>query len=173
MVRIDPIYGIIFSMDQQPSPATSGIPAQSDPRAEDARRNKDLAALSYAWVLSAFILVYRRDSAFVRFHARQGVVLFALSIAVWLLPTMAARLSWLVLLAACATGFASAAQGQWRELPLIYAVSRGDPRLLVSSVRRAMQAAFTALRRRRSNRAGKEDAAKAQSAQQPPPISTV
>ena len=36
------------------------------------------AALSYVWILSLYTLLFKRDSAFVRFHAKQGVTLFIL-----------------------------------------------------------------------------------------------
>lgn len=136
--------------------------AAPDPRAKDVEANRDIAALSYAWVLSVFILVFRRDSAFVRFHARQGAVLCALSILFWMLPPLPGRLGMVLVLAGCAAGFLAAAQGQWREIPIVYALSRADPRLLRVSWRRIVQGVAHLWSRIR-NRASQKPAAEAKS----------
>ncbi len=117
-------------MDQQPTqdqqmpppPVTEVVPAKP---LDDVEENKDIAALSYAWILSLVVFFTRRDSPFVRFHAKQGVVLFVLSIAFWMVP-FAGRFLELAVLALCALGFINAAQGKWKDLPLIGAAARGD-----------------------------------------------
>lgn len=152
----------MFSMDQQPSPKTQAPQVAPDSRANDVEMNREVAALSYAWVLSVFVLVYRRDSAFVRFHARQGTALFVLSILFWMLPSLPARLLMVLVLAGCTAGFLAAAQGQWREIPIVYALSRGDPRLLRSSWRSIVQGIAHGWRRIR-NHAGQKTAVKAKS----------
>ncbi len=38
------------------------------------------AALSYVWVLSLYPLLFRKDSAFIQFHAKQGVALFVIEL---------------------------------------------------------------------------------------------
>lgn len=85
---------------------------------KDLEANKDVAALSYIWILSIFLYFLKKDSPFVRFHARQGIVLFILSIIVWLIPFLGAFLE-LVVLGLAILGFLAAAQGQWKELPII------------------------------------------------------
>lgn len=149
-------------MDQQPSPMAEAPGPGSDPQEKDIEENKDIAALSYVWVLSVFVLIYRRDSAFVRFHARQGTVLFLSTIAFWMLPPVIGRPLMLLVLAGCAAGFVSAAQGLRRELPLVYAISRGDPRLLRSSWRSVVQGVASLWHHVR-NRAGKKNDSEAQS----------
>lgn len=84
-----------------------------------------MAALSYVWILSVIVYFAKKDSPFVRFHARQGIVLFVLSIVCWFVP-MVGRLLELIVLALAVIGFLGAAQGHWKELPVIYAVSQGD-----------------------------------------------
>lgn len=96
--------------------------AAQDP---DIRDNKDIAALGYVWVLSIFAFFYRQNSPFVRFHARQGMVLFGLSIAFAFVPVIGRFLE-LGVLALAIMGFLAAAQGQFKELPMIYALSHGD-----------------------------------------------
>jgi uncharacterized membrane protein len=93
-----------------------------DPK--DVADNKDLAALSYVWVLSLLVLFAKRESPFVQFHARQGAVLFGLSLVVWAMPFVG-KVAELLVLALCIIGFLHAAQSEWREIPIIGPLSRG------------------------------------------------
>lgn len=106
------------------SPAATADRPPVDPAA-DVLANKDIAALGYVWILSVFVFFARKDSPFVRFHARQGIVLFVLSLLVWAVPFIGRYLE-LLILALAVIGFLNAAQGLWRELPLIGAVARRD-----------------------------------------------
>jgi len=91
---------------------------------EDIEKNKDVAALSYVWVFSVIILLARRDSAFVRFHARQGFVLFLLSIALW--PYEIARYGEYLVLPLMILGFIEAAQGHVFAMPVIAKLMNRD-----------------------------------------------
>ncbi len=93
-----------------------------DPK--DVADNKDLAALSYVWILSLVVLFAKRESPFVQFHARQGAVLFGLSLVVWAMPFVG-KVAELLVLALCIIGFLHAAQSEWREIPIIGPLSRG------------------------------------------------
>lgn len=44
-----------------------------------------MSVISYLWVLSVFILIAKKDSQYVQFHARQGFLLFLLSLVVYIL----------------------------------------------------------------------------------------
>ncbi len=123
------VSGIINRMDTAQN-AQQQAPIQ-DP---DIRDNKDIAALSYVWVLSIFAFFYRQNSPFVRFHARQGMILFGLSIAFAFIPFIGRFLE-LGVLALAIMGFLAAAQGQYKELPMIHALSHGD----MKGVRRSWQ----------------------------------
>ena len=116
-------------MDQAPPPSqppSSSLPADVVQKSqEDVQSVRDVAALSYVWILSVIIFFVRRDSAFAQFHARQAMVLFVLSILFWFLPFVGRFLD-LLILGLCALGFLSAAQGQWRELPLVGPLLRWD-----------------------------------------------
>lgn len=113
-------------MNQLPTPPPSE-PVQKAQAGihDDVKENKDIAALSYVWVLSVFVYTFRHSSPFVRFHAKQGMVLFALSVACWFVPIIG-KLLVLIVLAGMAIGLFSAAQGQWREIPFVYPLSSGD-----------------------------------------------
>jgi len=95
-------------MDTNPS----SVPGTND----DIEKNKDIAAFSYVWVMSVIVYFARRDSAFVRFHATQAMILFAVSIPVWFVPYIGRYLE-LLILAAAVLGFMAAAQGEWKVLP--------------------------------------------------------
>lgn len=114
--------------DQQPA----FDPLNPQKPMDDVEENKDMAALSYAWILSLVVFFTRRNSPFVRFHAKQGIVLFILSIVFWMIPFVG-RLLELVVLAFCAFGFIAAAQGQWKDLPFVGAMARGDWKTLRST----------------------------------------
>ena len=91
----------------------------------DIEKNKDIAAFSYLWVMSVIVYFLRRQSPFVKFHSKQAMVLFALSIIVWFVPFIN-RILELIVLAGMVLGFVSAAQGQWRDVPLVGPVSRRE-----------------------------------------------
>lgn len=133
-----------------------------DPK--DVADNKDLAALGYVWVLSLVVLLARRESPFVQFHARQGAVLFGLSLVVWAAPVVGKLLEVLVL-ALCVMGFLHAAQGQWKDVPIVGPLSRGSFGDLRSSWRDVVETVSALWSRVR--RAGKAAEARAESTPAP------
>ncbi len=90
----------------------------------DIEKNKDVAAMSYLWILSVVVLYARRDSPFVQYHARQGMWLFLISIPVWLIPGIGRYLEFFVL-AGMIIGFLNAAQGRHHDLPVIGQLAKG------------------------------------------------
>lgn len=125
-------------MDPMQTPAPAASPSPDEAMKKDIEENKDMAALSYAWVLAFVLYVAKRESAFVRFHAKQGIVLFILSIVFWMIPFVN-RLLELIVLALCVIGFLAAAQGEWKQLPVVYPLSRGDFRTVRATWRDALQ----------------------------------
>lgn len=143
------IFAILLVMDQQ----QPGMTAQSDGRStEDAQQNRDIAALSYVWILSLVTYFAKRDSAYVRFHARQGIVLFILSILVWMIPYVGRLLEIGVLILAV-LGFLNAAQGQWGELPLVGPLARRDVKGLRGSWKDLVDASVRVWARIRATKA--------------------
>jgi len=109
---------------QAPAPAQTPIPLSPE---RDIEENKDLAAFSYLWIMSVIVYFLRKDSPFVRFHSKQAMVLFALTIPVWLIPiALIERFLELMILAGMIIGFLGAAQGQWKDVPFIGPLSRGE-----------------------------------------------
>lgn len=81
-----------------------------------------MAALSYVWILSVVMLVIKKDDEFVKFHAKQGAVLFAASIVSWILAFILYILGpilGVVILIGCIIGFIKALSGEKYKLPLV------------------------------------------------------
>lgn len=113
-------------MDTPQIPQPQAAPVMdAQARAKDVEDNKDMAALGYLWVLSIVIFLAKKNSPFARYHAKQGIVLFLLSLAFWMVPGIGQLLEILVL-AGIVIGFAYAAQGQWKDVPVVGPVSRGE-----------------------------------------------
>jgi uncharacterized membrane protein len=91
----------------------------------DVAENKDLAAFSYLWVMSVVVFIFKRHSPFVRFHAKQAMVLFVISIIGWFIPVVG-RFIELIVLVGMVYGFLAAAQGQRKDVPIIGPLSRGE-----------------------------------------------
>ncbi len=85
---------------------------------------KDFAAVGYIPPVSLYLFFKKRDSAFVRFHNKQALVLLACGIATWMLP-LGKLLTLIVFIGSC-FGFVAAVQGQWKDVPFAGPVSRGD-----------------------------------------------
>lgn len=113
----------------QGNPGNTGTPPETVtlPHVKnDVEANKDLAAFSYIYVMSVIIYVLKgRDSAFIRFHSKQAMVLFLLAIVVAFIPFIHALLE-IVVLAGVVVGFVHAAQGQWKDVWVVGPLSRGE-----------------------------------------------
>ncbi len=105
----------------------TAAPAAPTPEDEkrDIEENKDIAAFGYLWVMSVVVYFLRRHSPFVRFHAKQAMVLFLVSLVVWFIPFVNRPLE-LLLLACMAYGFLNAAQGQKKDVPIVGPLSRNE-----------------------------------------------
>lgn len=79
---------------------------------------KLLAALSYLWILSIVIFLIKRDSAFVQFHAKQGLVLWIASIVFWFIPILGWFLN-VVVLVLVIIGFVQALNGSEWKIPVV------------------------------------------------------
>jgi uncharacterized membrane protein len=84
--------------------------------------NRGLAALSYVWVLFLIPLLLKRDSKFVQFHAKQGLVLFVIefivSLIIWI-PLFGWVLMLAIIILAVA-GIIKAYNGEYWKMPYIY-----------------------------------------------------
>jgi len=89
---------------------------------KDIEANKTIAALSYAWILCLVPLLGKRDSRFAQFHAKQGLVLFAVelmaSLVVWF--PIFGQLLMLALVVVAVMGIIKTLNGEWWKIPFIY-----------------------------------------------------
>lgn len=76
------------------------------------------AALSYVWVLSLYPLLFRKDSTFIQFHAKQGVVLFAIEVLSFV-TLFFAPLVILICIVASIWGIRSALAGKYWSIPIL------------------------------------------------------
>ena len=100
---------------------------------KDIEENKVLAAISYLSILVLIPLLVKKDSRFVREHAKQGLVLFIAEIVLWIvdlifawIPVLGLIVSILVRIGFVAIGIVSlmgfiyALMGKFWKIPVIY-----------------------------------------------------
>ncbi|MFA6410636.1 MAG: hypothetical protein WCW26_03635 [Candidatus Buchananbacteria bacterium] len=75
------------------------------------------AAISYLWILSVVAIAARKNNEFVRFHASQGLLLFAVSIVLCFIPVIGWLLNILIGITAI-VGIIRALQGEKWQLPV-------------------------------------------------------
>jgi uncharacterized membrane protein len=100
-------------------------PSQPAPAA--AKKNVGMAILAYLSILVIVSYLVAKDDSFVKYHVRQGLVLFAIEIAAWLVghfvffyPLWALlQLVNLGVLILAIVGIVNAAQGAEKPLPLV------------------------------------------------------
>lgn len=84
----------------------------------DIQKNKDMAAISYVWILSIAVFFAKPDSPFARFHARQGIALFLASIVAGMIPVLGKLLLILIFLG-MVYGFIQAGRGLATPVPIV------------------------------------------------------
>ncbi|MCK5415804.1 hypothetical protein KAI92_00060 [Candidatus Parcubacteria bacterium] len=80
------------------------------------------AALSYVWILCLVPLLGNRDSKFAQFHAKQGLVIFALEtvgVLFYWFPLFGQVLA-LAFLVISVLGAVKAYNGEWWKIPYVY-----------------------------------------------------
>lgn len=117
-------------MEEEQKPAqTEKAPVSGD---KDVEENKIWGILAYFWILSVVVVATKKNSPFAMYHAKQGLVIFALSIVnsvlQWIIPlTIWYTISWIISLALfvlAIIGIIYAAQGQKKEVPLIGQIAK-------------------------------------------------
>ncbi|MBU0598210.1 DUF4870 domain-containing protein [Patescibacteria group bacterium] len=76
-----------------------------------------MGALAYVWILSVVMLVIKKDDEFVKFHAKQGLILFIVS---WIgiVPVIGWIIDVVVVLFII-IGFIKALSGEKYKIPLV------------------------------------------------------
>jgi uncharacterized membrane protein len=89
----------------------------------DIEKNKQVAALSYIWILVFIPLLTKKDSRFTQFHAKQGLLLFAIETFVLWIPFIGQFIG-LALLVIAIIGVIKTLNGEWWKIPYIYEWSK-------------------------------------------------
>ncbi len=76
-----------------------------------------MAALSYVWILSVVMLIIKKDDEFVKFHARQGLILFIASF-IGVIPVIGWFI-WLIVVVFEIIGFIKALSGERYKVPVV------------------------------------------------------
>jgi len=63
---------------------------------EEIRKGAGFAALSYVFFLCIFVLIYKKDNQFARYHAKQGLVIFIGLMGCWFLAAVIEHLHLLI-----------------------------------------------------------------------------
>lgn len=114
----------------------------------DIRTNKDIAAFSYVWIMSVIIYIARKDSRFIQYHSKQGIVLFLLTLPAVMIPVIG-NLLVLVIVAGMVLGFIHAAQGKYDDVPVAGDLAKGNFAVkdLVHSVAKLLESLSALLKR--------------------------
>ncbi|MBL7053749.1 hypothetical protein ISS06_00915 [Patescibacteria group bacterium] len=92
--------------------------------------SKIIAGFSYLGVLAIGVLAIKPKSEYVRFHLRQGVVLFLAEIVftlIWIIPFIGwviGFLGWILCLVLSVVAFAHAISGKKWKIPIVYGFSK-------------------------------------------------
>jgi len=92
------------------------------PLDKDIEENKQVAAMSYLWILFLIPMLTKQKSKFAQFHAKQGLVLFLASL-LTVIPFFGWILS-LVLIVVSIMGLMKAYNGEWWKMPFVYDLSK-------------------------------------------------
>lgn len=123
------------------------IPHETDDQ-RDIRVNKDIAAFSYVWIMSVIIYIARKDSRFIQYHSKQGIVLFLLTIPAAMIPYVG-KLLVLIIVGGMVLGFIHAAQGKYEDVPLAGELAKGNLKVkdLVHAVAKLLESLADFLKR--------------------------
>jgi len=80
-----------------------------------------MAALSYVWIISIVMLIIKKDDEFVKFHAKQGLILFIASF-IGVIPFIG-WIIWIVVVVLDIVGFIKALSGERYKIPVIGDIS--------------------------------------------------
>ena len=95
---------------------------ENKPTSGESQENKLLAAISYLWIVSIIMLLMKKDSKFVQFHAKQGLILFIVSVILMFIPVLGWWLD-IIILIAVIVGFIKAISGEYYKIPVVYSLS--------------------------------------------------
>ncbi len=107
------------------APTGAAAPTNGD-ASKEPQKNVLMAVLSYLGPLVIVSYLTAKEDPFVKFHIKQGLVLFVIEVAMWFLAGMMFYQFWMIMnivnmgtLVLSIVGIVNAVQGQEKELPLV------------------------------------------------------
>ena len=94
---------------------------ENKPAMGESQENRLLAAISYLWIISLIMLLIKKDSKFIQFHAKQGLVIFIVAVISWFflwIPVFGWLLN-LAIIVLVVVGFIKAYSGEYYKMPVI------------------------------------------------------
>ncbi|MCT4592421.1 MAG: DUF4870 domain-containing protein [Candidatus Gracilibacteria bacterium] len=91
----------------------------------DIEKNRDVAAFAWTLIFAPVLIVMRKDSEFIQFHAKQALVFLILAVLIAVLPYNLPKLNILTVAIAVA-GFINANQGRWWKVPFVSGIINQD-----------------------------------------------
>jgi len=116
--------------DQIPAQAPGGNNVSS---VSPKQKNTLMGILAYLGILVIIPYVMAKDEPFVKFHIKQGLVLLAIEVVIWVLSMLLWQLWWvfniasLAVLAFIILGIVNVVQGKEQELPFVGKFSENIP----------------------------------------------
>ena len=94
---------------------------ENKPMMGETQENKLLAAISYLLIVSLIMLLVKKDSKFIQFHAKQGLVVFILAVICWFVIWIPV-FGWLLnlgVIVLIVVGFIKAYSGEYWKMPIV------------------------------------------------------
>ena len=92
------------------------MPSSSQQAVSD--KDRSAAAMSYVWILCLYPLLFKRKSAFIRFHAKQGLALFVIETLSFLFFVLAPIVI-IICIVLSLIGIKASLEGKYWKLPLV------------------------------------------------------
>lgn len=98
------------------------MPEKNQTNNADIEANKNVAALSYVFILFLVPLLAKRKSKFAQFHAKQGLVLFVVELLASLVSwfPVFGQLLMITLVVVSIIGVVKTLNGEWWKIPFLY-----------------------------------------------------
>lgn len=116
-----------------PDQNASAQQSAPSPAPSSAQKNILMAVLAYVGPLVIVSYITSKDDAFVKYHIKQGGVLFIIEVAVWFFSSMLVFLFPILMLINLGTfilsiiGIINASKGEEKELPIVGKYSKNIP----------------------------------------------
>jgi len=121
----EPVSASVEGGNEAPMPGAAAAAPHAAGASEESKHDIVMGILAYLGILVIIPYLAKKDDKFVKFHIKQGLVLFAIEVIVWLISFVIWRL-WpiydiinLALFVLAIMGIINVAHGKEKELPIV------------------------------------------------------